>query len=153
MLPQSLYYRPDNPPIDVMRAEIYRQLGRPQRALGILDHLEDNVPAENIPARAWLLMGLTYADLGAQEQAKGYLQLAAQRAGDSSDLLLELAEAQYVAGDLAEARLYLGRVLAKDSQNSAALQLQTQLDQSFAKLAAESASLPLHQVGLQRSRE
>lgn len=147
---KSLYYRPDNPQIDVCRAEIYRHIGRPQRALGILDHLEDNVSAEKIPPRAWLLMGLTYADLGEQSQAEEYLQLAAHRAGDSSDLLLELAEAQYMAGDLAEARLCLGRVMVMDGQNAKALQLQTQLDQSFAQLAENNSGLPATPVSNRR---
>ncbi len=84
--------------------------------------------------------GLAYADLGENSNAKKYFSLTAQRAGDSTELMLQLAQAQYQAGDLAEARLCLGQVLSRDSKNEAALSLQANLDQLFASMPSNGSN-------------
>lgn len=151
---RSLIYRSDAPAVQVAVAEIYRQLGRPQRALATLDHLADHHTPEKIPPRAWMLKGLALADLGEEVEAKHCWRLAAQYASESqSELLLELASVQYTSGDLAEARLCLGRVLKQDSTNIRALDLQLQLDQSFADLSSGRNGASALPVGFQHNSQ
>ncbi len=148
---RSLIHRPDAPAVQVATAELYRQLGRPQRALSTLDNLADHNTPEKIPPRAWMLKGLALADLGEEDEAKKCWRLAAQYASETqSELLLELASVQYASGDLAEARLCLGRVLQHDAKNPRALNLQTQLDQSFADLSMGKGEVTTLPVGFQR---
>ena len=135
---RSLIYHSDAPQVQIALAEIYRQLGRPQRALATLNNLADHHSPEQVPPRAWLLKGQALDDLGEDVEAKRCLRLATQYADESQcGLLLELASAQFDCGDLAEARLCLGRVLLQEPSNPSALQLQGQLDQSFAHLASD----------------
>ena len=97
-----------------------------------------------------MLKGLALADLGEEDEAKKCWRLAAQYASETqSELLLELASVQYASGDLAEARLCLGRVLQHDAKNPRALNLQTQLDQSFADLSMGKGEVTTLQIGLQ----
>lgn len=149
---RSLLFRADAPAVQVALAEIYRQLGRPQRALATLDHLAEHHTPEEMPPRAWLLRGMALADLGEDAEARRCFQLASQYAGEANTgLLLELASVQFNSGDLAEARLCLGRVLKSEPENPAALDLQSQLDQSFVRMAADqSAKVPAMQVPYQR---
>ncbi len=140
---RSLIYRSDSPQVQIALAEIYRQLGRPQRALATLNNLADHHSPEQVPPRAWLLKGQALADLGEDGEAKRCLRLATQYAGESQcGLLLELAAAQFECGDLAEARLCLGRVLRQEPSNPSALQLQGQLDQSFMRMASDQNGKP-----------
>ncbi len=141
---RSLIYQSNAPQVQIALAEIYRQLGKPQRALATLNYLADHYSPEQIPPRAWLLKGQALADLNEDAEAKRCLRMATQYAGESqSGLLLELASAQFDCGDLAEARLCLGRVLRQEPSNPGALQLQSQLDQSFLQMASDqNAKVP-----------
>lgn len=137
---RSLIYHADAPQVQIALAEIYRQMGRPQRALATLNNLADHHSQEQIPPRAWLLKGQALADLGEDVEAKRCMRLATQYAGESqTGLLLELASAQFECGDLAEARLCLGRVLRHEPSNPNALELQGQLDQSFVQMASDQS--------------
>lgn len=152
---RSLIYQSDAPQVQIALAEIYRQLGKPQRALATLNNLADHHSEEQIPPRAWLLKGQALADLGEDVEAQRCLRLATQYAGDSQcGLLLELATAQFDCGDLAEARLCLGRVLRQEPSNPSALQLQGQLDKSFAHLAlGQSGKVPAMNANLKRESQ
>jgi predicted Zn-dependent protease len=152
---RSLIYHSDAPQVQIALAEIYHQLGRPQRALATLNNLADHHSPEQIPPRAWLLKGQALADLGEDMEAKRCLRLATQYAGESqSGLLLELASAQYSCGDLAEARLCLGRVLRQEPSNPSALQLQSQLDQSFVQMASDqNGKVPAMNANFQREHQ
>ena len=150
---RSLIYQSDAPQVQIALAEIYRQLGKPQRALATLNNLADHHSEEQVPPRAWLLKGQALADLGEDVEAKRCLQLATQYAGETQcGLLLELATAQFECGDLPEARLCLGRVLRQEPSNSSALELQGQLDQSFAHFASgQSGKVPARNANLKRN--
>ena len=152
---RSLIYHADAPQVQIALAEIYRQMGRPQRALATLDHLADHHSPELIPPRAWFLKGQALADLGEEVEAKRCLRLATQYAGETqSGLLLELALAQYNCGDLAEARLCLGRVLRQEPNNPSAVHLQRQVDQSFVQMASDQkAKVPAMNVNFQRENQ
>lgn len=139
---RALILKPTNATARVALADIYHELGRPQRALATLDQLADYQPTEMIPARAWMLKGQALAALGEQNEAKQCLHLAAQCAtGSETQLLLDLAQMQYAGGDLAEARVCLGRALQNNPNNPNALHFQNVLDRSFAEYSPE-ASVP-----------
>jgi uncharacterized protein HemY len=123
--------------------------------LATLDHLADHHSPELIPPRAWLLKGQALADLGEDAEAMRCLRLATQNAGETqSGLLLELASAQYGCGDLAEARLCLGRVLRQEPNNPNALHLQSQLDQSFVQMASNpNGKVPAIHANLHRENQ
>lgn len=149
---RSLIYRADSPNVQIAIAQIYRQLGRPQRALATLDNLTDHLPEENVPPRTWLLRGQALADLGELNEAKRCWRHAALCANDTdSELLLELAKSQFDCQDLAEARLCLGRVLRQDANLPAAQLLQSQLDASFQQLDVDKqARVPTLPAGYRK---
>jgi Tfp pilus assembly protein PilF len=129
---RSLIYQPNNPLAQIELAEIYRELKRPQRALATLDGMLDTRTDDQFPARAWMLKGLALADLGQRKDAQDCLKQAAICAADSdAALLLELAQVQFEAGELAEARICLGRALRHDPQNPQALSIQVAIDRRF----------------------
>jgi predicted Zn-dependent protease len=76
---RSLIYHSDAPQVQIALAEIYRQMGRPQRALATLNNLADHHSPELVPPRAWLLKGQALADLGEDAEAKRCLRLATHR--------------------------------------------------------------------------
>ena len=55
---------------------------------------------------------------------------------------IQVAETQYRLGELVQARITLGRVLAEHSSDSEVVRVKGSLDESFAKLAATSPILP-----------
>ena len=129
---RALIHQPNNPQLQLEIADLYRALDRPQRALATLDHLIDSQAGEVALPRAWLLKGQALADLGQRKEAQGYLQRASELAADGDiELLLQLAESQVQSGELAEARLCLGRALQHDPQNPQALALQEELARRF----------------------
>lgn len=85
-------------------AEIYRQQGRPRRALSTLQRLEEELPAEDHPQQLAFWQGLACAALGRHEDAAERFVVAQTKLGDSPDLLFHLAEAQWKAGQLRQAK-------------------------------------------------
>lgn len=129
---RALIGQPSMPDVQLAIAEIYQATGRPQRAYATLEYMTDNQAEERISSKAWMVKGLALADLGEEPAARECLKNAALCAGDEeTELLLGLAESQIAAGDLAEARICLGRVFRHDPNNQHALQLQNTLNQSF----------------------
>lgn len=129
---RALIHNADDADTRLALAEIYHQVGRPQRALATLDQLADDRPTEEVPARAWMLKGQAFADLGEQRDAQNCLRRAASCAdGQDCDVLVQLAQLQFDAGHLAEARVCLGRALQNNPNNQDALNLQNTLEQTF----------------------
>ena len=131
---RALIYRPDWPEVQVTVAELYQLSSRPQRALATLDRLTDQRSEAQVPPRANLLRGQALADLGERDAALMCLRQAAPNLpADQTQLLYEFAQTQYRLGDLVEAQLCLGRALHKDPTNAAALKLQQELGEAFAR--------------------
>lgn len=129
---RTLSEQPHWPEVQVALAEIYRQLGRPQRALATLDCMTDGKSGEQISPQAWMLKGQAMADLGEASAAKQCLRKAAVRCrDDDTETILSLARLQMEFGDFVEARSSLGRVFRHDPYNPGALHLQTMLDRSW----------------------
>jgi tetratricopeptide (TPR) repeat protein len=129
---RALIARPNNPSVQIALADVYYKLERPQRALATLELIADGHPEGLVSPKAWMLKGQSLAALGESWEAQKCLRQAANFAdADDASLLRQLAEAQFAAGDLAEARICLGRSLRHDPQNPQALKLQSALDQRF----------------------
>ena len=119
------------PEVQVALAEIYRDLGRPQRALATLDCMTDGKSGEQISPQAWMLKGQALADLGEASAANQCLRQAAVCCRDEDiDTILSLARLQMEFGDFVEARNCLGRAFRHDPYNPAALQMLNTLDRS-----------------------
>ncbi len=126
---RALSYKPDSPEVQVALAEIYRDLGRPQRALATLDCMTDGKSGGLTCPKAWLLKGQSLAELGEREASRNCLKNAALCAEDQdSDFLLSLAQYQIEIGDIDEARVCLSRAFRHDPYNPQAQQLQASLD-------------------------
>ncbi|MEM7558716.1 MAG: tetratricopeptide repeat protein, partial [Planctomycetota bacterium] len=121
---RALIYNPENFEARIAVADIYRDLGKPQRALATIERLADSHVIESIPARAWMLKGLALADLGQMPDADSCLCEALVCAEDNSDLLIELAEKRLELGHVAEARTVLAQVISHNPNNRQALRLQ-----------------------------
>lgn len=85
-------------------AELYRDQGRPRRALSTLQRLEDELPAEEHPQQLAFLQGLACSALDRHEDAVDHLTVARQQLGDQPKILFHLAAAQFSAGQPKQAR-------------------------------------------------
>ena len=127
---RALCDQPKLPDIQIALAEIYRELGRPQRALATLDAMTDGQPGEQISPDAWMLKGMALADMGEVSAAQSCLKNAAMCCRDeASDTLLAVAQRQIEIGDYAEARICLGRAGRHDPDNPQTRHLQMLLEQ------------------------
>jgi tetratricopeptide (TPR) repeat protein len=143
---RSLIGQPNSPEVQLSVAEIYQTIGRPQRALGTLENMTDGQSEEQVCSKAWMLKGQALADLGESGAAKTCLRHAALCATDEeTDLLLQLAESQIAAGDLAEARICLGRAFRCDPQNPNAIRIQGLLERTFQQISAHNVPVAFEQ--------
>jgi tetratricopeptide (TPR) repeat protein len=124
---QALRYLPDDPPLLLDLAELYRQRGQPQRALLALDHLANIYPAGEEPQRVLYLLGLAYSALGRHAEAVESLYAASVRGRPTAELLYRLAEAERQAGRPAAARANARQALALDPRHAPSLALYHQL--------------------------
>jgi tetratricopeptide (TPR) repeat protein len=86
-------------------AELYRQLGRPQRALSTLEALRESYRLGEEPPQILYLQGLAYTALARYDDAIDVYHAALGRTGaePSAELYYRLAEAQWLAGRAGEA--------------------------------------------------
>lgn len=133
---RALLIQPDYAEVQLSAAELYRQVGRPQRSLATLDRMVDLHPAEYGAAEGMIIRGMALADLGQKEEAISVLNRAADRLNlERPDRFLQVATAQYRLGELVQARMTLGRVLQQFPEHEEAKRLQSNLDLSFQHLA------------------
>jgi tetratricopeptide (TPR) repeat protein len=119
---RALIYQPGLIDVQLSLAELYREQGRPQRALATVQRISDSIPDEQLSPKAWLLQGQALADLGEIDAAYGCLANAALCASDAdTEVLLELAETQFAHGDVVRAKQCVDRALRHDPQNPQAL--------------------------------
>lgn len=140
---RALLIRSDYPRVQLSIAELYRTTQRPERSLSTLDHMADLHPEVSEQPEHMLQRGLTFADLKRPQEATMLLAKASERLpSELWQRQIQVAETQYRLGELVQARITLGRVLAEHSNDSEVLRVKGSLDESFAKLAATSPILP-----------
>ncbi len=133
---RAMLLQPDYPEVQLATADIYRQLGRPQRALATLDRMVDLHPTEHSKPESLMVRGLALADMGHQREALAVLNRAADKMPlENVDQHVQLATAQYRLGDLVQARMSLGKALQASPAHAEAKRLQSTLDLSFEHLA------------------
>ncbi|MDX1948731.1 MAG: tetratricopeptide repeat protein [Pirellulaceae bacterium] len=133
---RALGYQPQFPEAQLALAEVYRQEGRPQRALATLQALEASYPPHGAPVEVLVPQGLALGQLGRHADAARTLARAAERGNPSADLLYELARAQLQAGDATAARLTTLAALDRDPGHARSRQLQAEIASLPATMAA-----------------
>ena len=133
---RALSYQPHYPRVQLASANIYRRLGRPQRALGTMQWLADRYPPGDAPRDVMHMQGLALHDLGRFEDATACLTQARLRGPANADLLFDLSVAQLAAGRPTDARLTLDEALAMDPSHAAGQQLKAQIDGERQRVAA-----------------
>jgi predicted Zn-dependent protease len=117
-------------------AEIYRYMGKPQRALAALDRMTDLRSTADSDPGVLLVRGQALADLNQREEAAEVLAKASERMpSDRVDKQIELVHAQHRIGELVPARMTLGKLIAQNSADPEVMRLQSMLDMSFAHLS------------------
>jgi tetratricopeptide (TPR) repeat protein len=133
---RALLIRSDYPRVQLSIAEIYRKQGRPERALSTLDRMTDLHNTVRDDPEHMFLRGLTFADLNRPQEAASLLAKAAERLpSDQVDRHLEILESQHRMGELVQARITLGRLMAEHSNNPRVQTARSVLDESFANMA------------------
>ena len=94
---RALGYAPNSPEILLETAELYRRMGRPQRALESLQSLADTYPPGEEPPNVLHLKCLAFEALGRRE--------------NGADAFYRLGQAEYLAGRMAEANAAAQRAL------------------------------------------
>ena len=138
---RALSLQPHFPAAQVAVAELYDGTGRSQRALATLQSLADQYPPGSVPADVLFREGMVLGKLGRHQDAADHLAAAA-RIQPTPELLVELARARLLAGDIGSATLANNGALQLDPYYAAALQLRGELaarQQRFAGLPQPGA--------------
>jgi len=133
---RALTLRGQYPEVQLALAEIYREQGRPQRALTTLQSLADSLPPDQVPLEVLVEQGFALRQLGRHRDAARALALAANRGNPSADLLYELGRSHLAAGDTAAARLAVNAALAREPNHAGCLALREELAASHGIMAA-----------------
>ena len=114
---RALGYRHDDRQALLQTAEMYRQQGKPQRALVAIQSLLDTYGPGEEPQATLYLQGLALTALGRYDDAAESQLLALQRGPATAEIQYRLAEAHLLAGHLPEARLQAQKALALDARH------------------------------------
>jgi tetratricopeptide (TPR) repeat protein len=109
---RSLSYQPDQRDVLLEIAELYRQMGQPQRALANLQSLLDSYSAGDEPQNILYLEGLSYAALKRWEDAAVSFAAARDHGVPTPEILFRLGEAEFLAGHRVEAQQAAQQALA-----------------------------------------
>jgi len=132
-LSQQAHY----PRVQLATAEIYSRQQRPARALATLRALADGYPSGETPQQVFILQGLALRELGRYDAAVELLATAAQQGPANAELLVQLAETQWLAGDPANARLTLQSAVTQSSREPQAVPLTAQVDALQRRLSGD----------------
>ncbi len=135
---RALSYEPESTDVVLQVAELYRQLGQPERALVALEDLHDRYPPGEQPPQVLYLQGLALSALQRHPEAVARLREAVQRGGPSPDMLCQLAEVQFLAGRAEEARGTLNQALSMDANHASSRALVQRME-----LAQRTGAAPL----------
>jgi len=135
-LQRALQYQHDDKRALLFTAELYRQLGRPERALNTLETLRDGYAPGEEPQRVLYLQGLAFSALGRYDDAVETYTLALQRDRPSAELYDRLAEAHLLAGRTREAADAVAKALALEPNRGPSRELATRIDLAQRSLVA-----------------
>ncbi len=113
-LNRALEFRRDDRELLYDTAEVYRRLGRPQRALSTLIALRDTYGPGEEPQQVLYLQGMALAALGRHSDAVDAFALALEHGSPSPELLCRLGQSQLAAGKPAEADRTIQQALSMD---------------------------------------
>lgn len=133
---RAMSYQPHYPHVQVALAEVYRQQGRARRALATLDGLVEQYGAEQTPTHVLALKGQALKSLGRFDDAVEVLTRARNQSEPSIDLLHELAEAQWYAGDAASAGLTIHTALIRNPHHKPCRRLGNEIQERQRTLTA-----------------
>jgi tetratricopeptide (TPR) repeat protein len=125
------------PRVQLATAEIYSRQKRPARALATLRTLADGYPSGETPQQVVVLQGLALKELGRYDAAVELLAAAAKQGPPSAELLVQLAETQWLAGDAANARLTLQSAITQSPPEQRTEPLTAQVDALQRKLSGD----------------
>lgn len=100
------------PRVQVAVADVYADLKKPQRSMATLAALIDQYPPATAPQNLLVRHSVALKAVGRMDQAVAMLELASKRGPETPQLLYQLAEAQFLAGDASNARVTLQRSIA-----------------------------------------
>ncbi len=132
---RALTLQQQYPEVQLALAEIYREQGRPQRALTTIQSLVDSLPADQVPIEVLVQQGLVLRQLGRHRDAAQSLAQVASRGNPPVELLYELGRSQLDAGDTAAARLAVNAAIAREPNHVGCLALADQLARSQGTMA------------------
>ena len=121
-------------------AELYRQLGRPQRALAALHGLADTFPPGEDPPRLYYLKGLALVALERYDDAVDEYSQSNRRGQPSAEVYARIAEAEYLAGRPRLASVAADAALELDPAHGLARQISQDI-----RVAQQSGPQPIRQ--------
>jgi tetratricopeptide (TPR) repeat protein len=133
---RALTYQEHFPRVQLAAANIYRESGRPQRALATLELLAGQYPPGQEPAEVLFHKGLALKSLNRFDDAAEILAAAVKREEATAEMLVHLSDAQLLAGDSTAAGLAVDRALALDPRHAAAQQLRRIIDSRREQMAS-----------------
>lgn len=120
---RALALSPGDREITWQIADLYRELGRPQRALAALDSLAATYTAGDEPGRLFYWQGVAQKTLGRYDDAVESFTKAIVREPPTAEVLSRLAEAQMLAGRPDRAAASAREALALDPRHQPSLDL------------------------------
>lgn len=118
-LHRGLEYQRDDKQLLLLTAEVYREQGRPERALCVLESLRDCYASGEEPQRVLALQGLALAALRRYDDAIDAYRLALDRERPTAEICCQLADAELRAGRRSEAAAALQQALALEPGHAA----------------------------------
>jgi tetratricopeptide (TPR) repeat protein len=125
---RSIAYHTHQPRVQLAMANIYQRQQRPQRALSTLETLAEQYPPGEVPAHVYAAEGRCLKQLERYQDAVEMFAQAVRQGTPAPELLVELADAQFQAGDTFAASASLDSALAMAPDHPAGLQLKAALD-------------------------
>jgi tetratricopeptide (TPR) repeat protein len=127
-LHRALEFSPHDQKLLLEAAEVYRVLGRPNRALSVLAALRETYPGGEAPAHVFHLEGLAFAALGRHGEAIDAYVAAVERDLTNAENLSRLADAQLQAGQVAAAEEAARKALAVDPNHRLAREVWSRVE-------------------------
>lgn len=133
---RALHYQEHFPHVQLAAAEIYREAGRPQRALATVELLAGQYPPGQETTQVQYSKGLALKALGRFEEAAEALSAAANQSEPTAELLVHLSEAHLLAGDAASASLAINEALAREPNHAGGQELRLQIENRREQMTA-----------------